>query len=176
MNIAINKARWAAVKTNSKFICIETGSGYRNGRRDPEGSQHLLGLDASDLELGRAVIDSLSKSRFIVAAPEDGVWIHPEATFDLAFYNYKKSGEHYQAWIDNLMARFGYRSRSALFKGMKSCLITDVEGQLTFEPMRHIKQEVWEGMRGEVESVVIATNSSPDEIGAALLLALGRCV
>jgi hypothetical protein len=74
------------------------------------------------------------------------------------------------------LARFGYKTRRALFKNMMSCGITDAEGMITFKPMHHVKLEAWEAISADgAEKVTIPTSSSLSEIGSALRLALSRC-
>jgi hypothetical protein len=136
-------------------------------QQDPASAQHLLSLDASDETLGIAVLDALAHSR-LLTMEEYGVF------FDLA-----RSKAQYDAWVADMMTRYGYKTRRALFKHMLSCGVRQQAGTITFAPSRHDRLEGWgrtksdiaEGMTDEV----IAETESSEMIGAALRRAMSRC-
>lgn len=168
---------WAGAKNNGDFICVETWSGYRAPVGDYKGKQHLLTPDTSDEVLGAAVKDALAHSRFVLGVPRPGSVYPPELEFDMELYDYKKSAERYAAWIKNLMTTYGYKTKRALFKDMKSCGIESKEGILTIRPSYHEKLEAWSGhCISEDDYVVLPADSTPAEIGAALRLAFSRCL
>ena len=144
MNEVIRGA-WAFAKSNQDFSLIETVSGYRGAAAlDPKGIQRFLAPDASDEELGLAVIDALAHSRWVLPAPRSGSSYPPEVEFDLELYDYKKVAERYAAWTKDLMARYGYKTKRALFKNMKSCAIERKGGTITIRPSHHEKLEAWD--------------------------------
>ena len=112
---------------------METYSGYRSSRRDPEGAQHLLNPSANDQEIGAAVLDALQHSRFVL--PEEA----PE------LYDYKSSQQRYAAWVAALMERYAYKTKRALFKNMKNCSIKSVNDVIIIKPSFHEKLEMWTG-------------------------------
>jgi hypothetical protein len=57
---------------------------------------------------------------------------------------------------------------------MKRVSLESKNGVLTLIPMHHAKLEAWEGVV-EGATVLIPATSTPEEIGAALRLALSRC-
>jgi hypothetical protein len=130
---------------------------------DPDSSQHLLPLDANDEALGLAVQDALAHSR-LLTMEEIAV-----------FFNLVHSKASYDAWVADLMARYDYKTRRALFKRMLSCGVRLHEGVITFAPSRKDRLEAWEGLSKEA-NVVIAADCSPAEIGAALRRAMSRCL
>ncbi|AJK18295.1 MULTISPECIES: contact-dependent growth inhibition system immunity protein [Yersinia pseudotuberculosis complex] len=172
----IVKSAWASVKMNTDFICVDTYSGYRSNQLDPLGVQHLSSPDVSDLYLGEMVKDALSHSRFVLPAPRTDIWIHPEVTFDLDLYDSRRTVERYDEWVKKLMVHYGYKTKRALFKDMKSCDICCNHDAITISPTRHEKLEVWggTGLKGS-DNVILSVDSSPTEIGAGLRLALSRC-
>lgn len=175
MNDAIKMA-WANAKLNKDFLCIQTYSGYGSSRADHKGSMHLLPFDASDKAVGEALLDALSKSRFVLPEPRNDVWVHPEATFDSDLYDLNAMEQRYQEWVSLLMERYGYRSKRALFKDMKSCNIKSRLGEFVMTPSHHEKLEAWSGKGiSDSDNVVILATSSPSEVGVALRLALSRC-
>lgn len=170
----IVRTAWAAVKANSDFICVQTFSGYRSSRADPEGRQYLLSVDVSEESLGEAVQSALAASRFVLAERREGVWIHPEATFDRPLYDPVLTEQRYVEWTKRLMRKFDYKSKRDLFRGMTNCNIKSSSGVLTISPTIRERMEGWAGMPDD-ENVVAATGSSPLEVGSAVRLALSRC-
>ena len=170
----IVRARWAVVMYNDDFYCVETWSGYGGGStRDPKGSQHLLAPGASDEELGLAVLDALAHSRFVLSAPKEGVTVHPEVEYDSELYDLVKNDEQYLTWIGNLMKRYGYKTKRALFKNMERCGVYQTSEMLSIIPTYHQKLEQW---GGNIERVVLPYKSTAAEIGAALREGFRRCV
>ncbi|RBH52537.1 MULTISPECIES: contact-dependent growth inhibition system immunity protein [Pseudomonas] len=161
----LNNKSWAYVKFNDDFIFIETYSGYFNCLPDPEGKRFFLSHSSADSELGGSVLDSLAVSRMI--DPKE----------DLGFFDLRgRVAIQYNEWIADVMIRFGYKTKRALFKDMKSCSMDAVDGLITIRPSHHEKLEAWSG-KGitEKDYVVISSSSSLDDIGAALRLAFSRC-
>lgn len=155
---------WAGAKENGDFICIETYSGLGLCGQDPQGAQHLLSSGADADAVGTALRDALSRSRLLTLS-EYG-----------EFFDYQKSKQQYTTWIDALMTRYGYKTKRALFKNMKSCSVEVGEGVMTIRPSHHEKLEAWSGDGiTEEDYVVIPVDSPPAEIGAALRLAFSRC-
>ena len=155
----------AAAISNGDFICVDTYSGYRGMQRDPQGKQHLLAPDASNEALGFALLDALAHSRAIAIEEIP------------AYFNYERCIAQYAEWVKNLMQRYGYKSKRALFKNMMSCGVDSKHGVITIRPSNHSKLEGWNGDGiSKEDHVVISTNKSPEEIGAALRLAFSRCI
>jgi len=117
------------------------------------------------------VLDALMHSRWVLAAPREGSTYPEGVEFDMSLYDYKAN---YPLWVNALMERYGYKNKRALFKNMKNVSIESKNGILTLIPTHHAKLEAWEGVVEEARVVIPAT-SSPEEIGAALRLALSRC-
>lgn len=164
----------ASVYANTDFILIETNSGYRGSVRDFRGVQHFLKSAASDWELGEAILDAMSHSRFVLSVPRKDVWQHPDVEFDQELYDYVKTQERHKAWKADLMRRYGYKTQRALFKGMKHCFVERNNGLITIQPWHHEKLEAWSGLEID-ENVILSADSSVDQIGAALRLAFSRC-
>ncbi|TDB61618.1 MULTISPECIES: contact-dependent growth inhibition system immunity protein [Photorhabdus] len=154
----------ATAMFNGDFYSVKTYSGNGLLRADPLGSKHLLQPIVSDQELGKAVLDALSKSR-IISLDECG-----------DYFDHDVSNEQYKNWITKMMEFYGYRSKRQLFKKMLSCGICMLDGQIMIRPSRHEKLDGWsEDGISESDHVVISADSSPEEVGAALRLAFSRC-
>lgn len=152
-----------AVYMNKKFIEVETMSGWGSLRADPQGIRRRFSPEVSDLELGSAVLLALEKSRIV----------HPHVDPDL--FDNEKGAERYFAWVAELMQSYGYRSKSDLFKGMRLCNLEIRVGQMTIRPT---KRERGDGfgptLRREKDYVILPADSSPEEVGAGVRLALSR--
>lgn len=171
------KTAFASAKMNNDFLCLETRSGYRSTKFDPKGVQHLMDVTVNDAELGKLVLDTLSHSRFVLPEPREGVWIHPEATFDPDLYDREISLANYNKWVDKLIETYSYKNKTALFKNMKNCSIDLTSERLRISPSRHEKLDAWSGDGLTVaDDVILPVDSSPEEIGAALRIAFSRCI
>ena len=167
---------WADAGINKEFIYVKTYSGYRSSRADPQGVEYCISPEVSDQVLGDAVLDALAHSRFVLPEPRKDVWVHPEATFDADLYDYDLTNQRYDHWVGSTLARYGYKTKRALFKDMKKCSIESRRGQITIRPSHHEKLESWTGKGiSESDYVVIPADSSPSDVGAALRLAFSRC-
>ena len=154
----------AGAYENQDFINISTWSSCGIRALDPDGANLLLSKNASNEELGQAALLALSKSRKI-------------AQSEIAtFFDRDNVNQRYNNWVANLMDKYGYKTKRALFKKMMRCSIEIRNGVLTISPSIHEKLEGWGG-EGFTESdkVILPINSSPEEIGAGLRLAFSRC-
>ena len=154
----------ASIYKNQDFIEVKTYSGYRMTTSDPDGIQKLLPLDVSDEELGQVTLLALSKSR-VIDVSEIGT-----------FLNRDNIKNRYDAWVADLMAKYNYKTKRALFKNMMQCSVEIRDGILTISPSCHEKLEGW-GDKGltKDDDVVLSVNSTTEEIGAGLRLAFSRC-
>jgi hypothetical protein len=177
MNDIPKRSYSCGVLANQEFILVETYSGYRGGTHcDFRGVKHYLAPTAMDRELGLAILDCLSRSRWVLAAPREGFTFPPEVEFDPELFDYKGNMRLYAEWIDEAKARYAYKTKKALFKDMKSCGIKSRNGVITIRPSHHDKLEGWSGNGISQEDYVVLPASSPSEkIGEALRLAFSRC-
>lgn len=161
----VNEKAWAAAKFNNYFIYIETYSGFFNCLPDPEGKRFFLSRFSSDIELGARLIEALAVSRTV----------DPKKSPD--FFDIRgRVIKEYDEWVAQVMVKFNYQTRRALFKNMKSCSVDAVDGLITLRPSHHEKLEAWSGKGITQKDHVIISSSSPhEEIGAALRLAFSRC-
>ncbi|AJJ11699.1 hypothetical protein CH64_1859 [Yersinia rohdei] len=156
---------WASVYHTKEFMCIDTYSGLGRVGRDPVFPSHLLPEDIDDHRLGETILQALSDSRTLTELAER-----------VAFFDLEKGKEQYATWIAMLMEKYGYKTKKSLFKDMKNCGIHCVNGAIKISPTRHEKLEAWGRTKGDgIEDVILSVDSSPEEIGAGLRLALSRC-
>ena len=159
-----DKTAWASAKFNEDCFVIETVSGLRTQRKDPQGSQHVLEPDSGDQALGAALRDALAQSRVIPPA---------EAS---RFFHAETRKLDYADWVKAMVGRLGYDSKEALFRKMRRCYAVARDGVLTIQPCRHYALEGWEAhSTPAADCVTIAADAEPMAIGAALRLAFSRC-
>ena len=161
----VTQKKWAGVYHNDEFMLVETRSGYRGGLPDPEGVRFLLSPESKNHDLGHAVLEALSASRFL----------HPGEFPD--FFDIRgRVVPQYEAWVSSFMAKYGYKNRRAMFKNMKKIDVESSNGLIVISPSHHEKLEAWsdKGITKD-DSVVIAEMSNPEEVGVALEIALSRC-
>ncbi|WP_321941861.1 contact-dependent growth inhibition system immunity protein [Paraburkholderia tropica] len=155
------KSRLTA-KCNEKFICIVPQSGYRLAMADQSTKEYLISPDAQDDELGAAICSALHESRFLSLEEANALRLVAD--------------EQYAVWTQALMDRYGYQTKMALFKNMKSCSVVKVGYKLVLSPSHHDKLDSWSREKGDgIEDITIPCGSTMAEIGAALRLAFSRC-
>ncbi|MDI3359364.1 contact-dependent growth inhibition system immunity protein [Lelliottia sp. V89_10] len=156
---------WVNVFVTNDFLLIETQSGLGMVATDPLFPAHLLPPSSSDEIIGQTILQALSDSRTLTDLADR-----------IALFDLEKGKEQYAAWVAMLMSQYGYKTKRALFKNMKNCSIHCVNGIITISPSRHEKLEAWGRTKGDgIEDVVLSVDSTPEEIGAGLRLALSRC-
>lgn len=166
--IELKSIQWAEVKWNERFLCIRTRSGHGMYVVDPDVAPYLLPPDISDAALGKVMCEALSRSRTF---PQ-------EALGELL--NFKQIQMQYEQWVAHMMAQYEYKTRRALFKQMSSCSAQQQDGFITFSPSRHDRLEGWGRTKNDISDgmadVVIADDSQAADVGAALRLAMSRCL
>jgi len=167
----VERKFWASIRANGDFIYVKTCSGLHAPLPDPDGREFCLDPTASDEELGEALLASLAASRQI--ASRDA-----RCSSGKIFYDRRgRVEEEYKEWMARTMARFGYKTKRAMFKDMNSCLAESNGDAITIMPTHHVKLEAWDGDGlTKEDNVVIPADSPPSEAGAALRLALSRCL
>ena len=129
---------------------------------EDDGYVIYLPPDASDVALGRAMLEALDRSRFIWPPDE------PE------FFRWQRYMLCYENWQKDLMRRYGYKTKDDAFKAMDWCRAMRSEGKISIEPYKLDKPEYWTDLPPEM-TVVIPRTTDAAAAGAALRLALDRC-
>lgn len=153
----------ASIKMNEQFISIQTYSGYRGHRADPDVPSFLFELDATDEALGQGLLDALSKSRCIDLSEVGG------------FFDLDRTYREYNQWIEFMMSRYGYKTKRALFKNMENCSAYVYDSTIEISPTYHVKLEAWDGTGDKSLDVHVSIHDTPAVIGQAIRLALSRC-
>jgi hypothetical protein len=156
---------WCAVYENRAFTYVETLSGYRAGLPDPRGLSTYLPAGSAPEALGVAVLTALAASRVL----------HPSE--DPEFFDMRgRVVPGYESWVKATMAQYGYKSRRAMFRDMKSCSVERQSALLRMRPSHHERSETWSGEGLGLDShVLVPADSAASAVGAALRVALERC-
>ena len=153
------------VTFNETAIIIQTQSGNGLLAIDYMYQPHVLPLDIDDNMLGETLLKSLSSSRTLVLDSEEII----------DFFDLTKGKERYENWVDYLHQSLDYKSKKALFKNMMSCSISLFNGMIEIAPSRHVKLHAWDGLDDD-KTIILPSDSTPDEIGKGLRLAMSYCL
>jgi len=155
----------ASALQNQDFTWVYTDSGRGLVAYDPQGKDLILGLDADDNALGVAVREALASSRLL--SPKEA----------MKLLDYRTSGDEYKERVKSLMRMHGYKNKSAMFKNMKCCGITESKGMIEIRPSIHDRLDGWGRTKNDgIENILISATRQPHYIGAALRLAFSRCL
>ena len=157
--------RCAGAYFNGDFFEIKTQSGYVMFAADPLYEGIVLAPNASNSELGEAIKTCLRQSRFLPT---------PELRGDLllATRNVKAAEE----WGAKRMLQFKYKNKTALYNKMHTCEIEELDDVISIASNIHDKLMNWTATRDmEASKITVPSNSSVDELGAALRAGFKAC-
>lgn len=156
--------KWATIEANKDFINIMTRSGYRMYLADLEKKNTYLATDVSDADLGNHIREALSLSRIV----------HPIENKELSMY--LRNPDRYKEWLKITMEKFGYNTKSKMFKPMLHCSIELYNNLIRFCIWHQRALDAWDdtGLT-EADNVIIPETCTDEELGAAARLALSRC-
>lgn len=154
-----------SIYKTSKFHCVITNSGYRSRINDYQSGCVCLDGIFSDSVLAEAVLSSSERSKFL----------HPLE--DEEFFKKENIKKSYENWVETMMETYSYKTRTSMFKGMLFCSFEMSTDIITISPSRRIRGEGFEPtLRGALDDVVREKGRNMEDIGAALQLALSRCI
>lgn len=152
----------SSIKYNELFFAINTLSGNGILIQDDNGKESLLNGNVDNAQLGQALLDTLAMSRTVL--PQD----------DMDLYDYEKGAERYLNWVSRLQEFVGSKTKTKLFRPMLSLTIFQQNGTIFIQPSKQEKPEAWGEMK-ECDMVRVSEDSSNEEIGRAVRLALTKC-
>jgi hypothetical protein len=162
MNFNENQEYSVDACINNEFLLVETMSKYGLLCKDFTISDFLLLPNVDNKTLGENVLLALSKSRTITKEEY------------LTFFNLEVTKKQIEEWEKNLMQKFGYKTKRALYRKMNRCWIYLKNGVIEISPSNHEKLKAWSGIRNA--DIFLSLNNSPEEIGAGLRLAFSKCI
>lgn len=152
----------ASILLTDKFMKVSSYSGYRLLCEDPDGPLIFTDYREHPLAIGEAVNIALDCSRIIS--------IDNLKNFDKEVHEYQKTANA------KIAETYGYRRESDIYTKAASCSIRKKDNNIIIMPWHHVRGDAWEPThRGEADYVVIPYDSTPEEIGKAVWLALSRC-
>ena len=148
--------QWADVVKTERFIRIVPLSGYRLVQHEYDAYAIYLEPHASDEALGRALLNTLERSRFIPPRP--------------AFSEAEKYMRYY--WQKNFAQR--YKTKREEYKSMDWCRAKRSGGKIEIHPHQRDMPEYFLDHPPE-KTVVILAMANAEAVGASARLALNRC-
>jgi len=153
----------ASAYINEKFILIITRHGCAGGGYDYNSPIYFFPPNTEDDEsLGLALLASIQSSR-------------PISLEEFPKVSAIKNGNQYDVFFAEVMDRFKYKTKHALFKNMKLVFISGIDENIKLSPSRHLKLQEWEGLGDESKYIIFPYSVSAPEAGAALRLAFEHC-
>ena len=162
MTDAAPPTRWAFIYFTKTFIYVGARSGYWQNYADPKRYSGFLDPGAPDVAVGKAILEALSRSRFL------------NPTWNRNFFQGATTKATYEALVDELMRRYGFKTKKQLFDKMAFVHVKQQKGRITFRPHRWAKPEYWSDL-DEDQDVVIPETKNAEAVGAAWRQALSRC-
>lgn len=147
----------------NELLSLKTYSGFSRYSSDPVYPCQLLPPDSDNTCVGYTLLQTLKNSRQLTLAESK------------EYFSLEKTKEQYEKWVTMLINNYQYKSRRALFKKMKYCLIICTNNILEIKPTRHKKLEGWGWDGHEDDAIRLPIDSDPKEIGAALMQAFEYC-
>lgn len=150
---------------NKKIIAVETMSGDGLLLSDFRAGEKRFCPDVENQMLGEAVVEALAKSRHVSREEDPELWDN------------EKLDARYRAWIEDIMETYAFRTKTAMFKGMVLCHVEYLGNDIVMKPRKRTRGDGFEAtLRREKDYVIIPKDSSHEDIGANLRIALDRCI
>lgn len=155
----------ACVRFNEKAIIIQTMSGNGMMAIDHMYQPFILPLDVDDIALSNALLQALSNSRTFTQGSDESI----------DFFDLTKGEDRYENWVSHLCQSLGYKTKKSLLKNMMLCDVYLFDSVINIYPNRHVRLDAWDGL-GKDKAVTLSLDSTPDEIGKGLRLAMSYCL
>ena len=154
------------IHCNGDFIDITGRIGCSILGDTPDSTKKEIPTSSNNNDFGNALEVCLNNSKELT----NDEWDAAYGTDDQKFYD--SMIKKYEEYTIELVKKYGYKSKTVLYKNMMSCHI-EVEGHvMVINIYNHIKLDVWEGTDN---SIKISYNSPSEIIGAAVRYAFSRC-
>lgn len=177
----VTRGWWAEARWHPAFFCVMTRSGFRGGTNiDDKGKVLYLPPDAGDLALGKAMIEALAASRWVLDKPTPGHVYHSDVEFDPEFVSYIQEQKNEQEWGKAVRKPYKLASKRDVYVPMKRCDIAKKNGTITISCRAHVPSKNYGDCWGfdkpeNAPYVILPDTASAAEIGAGLRLAFSRC-
>lgn len=154
----------ASIEFDAKFINIASLSGHRLYRVDRQAFDCYLESSVDAETLGFWLSKALVASK----------------TYELAeignFFDRDVVKAYHDKWATDMIQRYGYKSRRALFKSLMHCSCVKRGGTIEIMPTQKGPGESWVGIGDSGAHVFLPESCTVRELGEGLRLAMSRCI
>jgi hypothetical protein len=183
------KKQCAHIYCNTEFleICTITECGY--GCLDPLGNDNFMQLDELINVLGDSLVSALKKSRYLSSTSEEMIeftkleqdgkanvihekWLKNNK--ERLLFERRLIDERYLQWIENVLRKYNYKNKSAIYKIMQWCSAEMSNNLIIIKSSKHGHIDRWDGTHNDYK-ITISSSSSPEVIGAAVKYSIARC-
>lgn len=155
--------KMATVFYNGSFFWLNTQAVGMIAVGDAEIEPQFLATDVDDETLGAAVQRSVLRSRQIEMTEF-------QKSFNSGAYN-----ELDEVREKQVMQKYGYKTKRALYKNMDRCSVDLSDGKIKIQPMHHKSLDGYSATTSGPEPFVVDAAICDAELGAALREAFKRC-
>lgn len=163
--------RYAYVAYNGLAYGMRTMTGWGPSTVDDRGASHFLPPDASNHDLGAALLDCLAQSRFMTdeeLGPEPG-----------KLFSKEELARNKESWKAAMLANMGMKSYPRFRKHQALLGVNVTDGILYLLPTINLNGREWRQSSDAAErdriDIKLPYPSPPREVGAALREAFRRC-
>jgi hypothetical protein len=173
---------WAEARWHPDFLCIATQSGFRSGQYiDEKGREIYLKSEVSNEDLGRAVLEAMAVSRWLISKLDPGEVFYPDVEIDAETSSFCNAAMRETEWDKRIRKIYKLKNKKEVYVPMKRCDITKKCGEIVIKCRAHYPEsqngDCWGFATPEMSPyVTFPDTSSSDEIGAGLRLAFSRCI
>ncbi|OAT24260.1 contact-dependent growth inhibition system immunity protein [Proteus myxofaciens] len=159
-----NHNLYADIYFNYDYYIIVTISGCYIHFIDFRNEYKILNDNVANNDLGYYAKIALAKSEKL---DENSEYFNQ-------LYNDKTS---YPKWTKKIIKEYGYKNKTSLFKNMKLCGLSVIEGEIIIRPQNHLRMDHWVG-QGIPDSAIITLNAdcSDELLGASIKEGFTRCI
>lgn len=151
---------------NERIYLFRTWSGFTRDLIEVTEPPIILPSEASDSELGSAILKCLSASRVYQT------WEEAEP-----FYKADAERRKFPDGLTELALEYGFKSRRDFFRLMDHCFVSLRDHNVKISPSVHEQLEGWSGLdKHDSQAAIVSVGEAASEIGAALRLAFSRCI
>ena len=153
-----------SICANERFYFIFVFSVYHYLVWDNQTPIYCLEKETSDESLGKLVSFSFNQCRVINPYEDD------------FFYNKERMEKDYKKCINELLAKYQFKNKKALFLRMMTCSLRRNHGEILIKPMLHKKLELWtrDGFTDD-DNIILPQTASNEELGKAVKEGMSRC-
>ena len=153
-----------SIRANERFYFIFVFSGYHLLIKDNIAPIYCLDKNVNDDILGETVNIALNQCRVI------NPYESPE------FFDSEKVMSNQREWIFQLIEKYRFKNKKALFQRMMACNLERNHGVITVTPTLHKKLELWtrDGFTDD-DNIILSEAVSNEELGKAVKECMSRC-